>query len=61
MENKENFYCYSLRLFHYISTFGEKCYASKINAISGKRYWVFKKSQRLDNIIESYNKIKHDL
>ena len=60
MGNKENFYCYSLRLFHYISAFGERCYASKINALSNKRYWVFKKSERLDKIIESYNKVKHD-
>ena len=41
MQN-ENFYCYSLKMFHYISAFGEKCYASKINKVSGKRYWVFK-------------------
>ena len=61
MENKENFYCYSLRLFHFISAFGETCYASKINAISGKRYWVFKKSTRLDDIIKSYNQLKHNI
>lgn len=59
MENKENFYCYSLRLFHYISAFGEKCYASKENQKSGKRYWIFKKSDRLDKIIASYNDVKH--
>lgn len=58
MEN-ENFYCYSLRLFHYISAFGEKCFASKINSASKKRYWVFKKSERLDRIIDSYNEVKH--
>lgn len=60
MSNNENFYCYSLRLFHYISAFNEKCYASKINQSSGKRYWVFKKSERLDKIISSYNSVKHD-
>ena len=59
METSNNFYCYSLRLFHYISAFNEKCYASKINSLSGKRYWVFKKSKRLDEIIESYNEMKH--
>lgn len=58
MENN-NFYCYSLKLFHYLSSFGEKCYASKINSQTNKRYWVFKKSERLDKIIESYNEIKH--
>lgn len=58
--NKENiFYCYSLRLFHYISAFDEKCYGSKINSQSKNRYWMFKKSARLDKIIESYNSVKY--
>ena len=61
MNDNENFYCYSLRLFHYISAFGLKCYASKKNTLSGKRYWVFKKSERLDRIIDSYNHVKHSL
>ena len=59
MENNEKFYCYSLRLFHYLCAFGEKCYASKINASSGSRYWIFKKSVRLDALIKSYNEAKH--
>ena len=59
MGNNDNFYCYSLRLFHYISAFGEKCYASKKNTLNDKRYWVFKKSDRLDKIIDSYNNVKH--
>ena len=61
MERNNTFYCYSLRLFHYISAFGEKCYGSKINSLSKKRYWVFNKSERLDRIIESYNTVKHSL
>ncbi len=60
--NKENvFYCYSLRLFHYISAFGERCYGSKINTQSKNRYWIFMKSDRLDRIIESYNRIKYSI
>ena len=53
------FYCYSIKLFHFISAFGEQCYASKINELTNKRYWVFKKSKRLDDIIHFYNEIKH--
>lgn len=56
---QNNFYCYSLRLFHYLSAFDEKCYTSRINLQSGKRYWVFKKSKRLDEIIQSYNNMKN--
>lgn len=59
MEQNEKFYCYSLKLFHFLSAFNEKCYASKINSISKKRYWVFKKSDRLDRIINTYNDVKH--
>ena len=59
METNENFYCYSLRLFHYLSAFNEKCYTSRVNTLSHKRYWVFKKSKRLDEIIQSYNEVKH--
>lgn len=59
MHNCDNFFCYSLRLFHYLSAFGETCKVSKINGNSGNRYWVFQKSKRLDDIIASYNEIKH--
>jgi len=59
MENKENFYCYSLRLFHYLCAFGEQCFTSRKSSTSGNRYWVFKKSDRLDKLIESYNEVKH--
>lgn len=61
MEDNTNFYCYSLRLFHFLSAFSEKCYVSKINANSGNRYWVFRKSPRLDSIIALYNNVKHEI
>lgn len=61
MEQNNTFYCYSLRLFHYISAFGEKCLGSKINARSKKRYWVFEKSERLDKIIKHYNAAKYSI
>lgn len=61
MEDHLNFYCYSLRLFHFLSAFSEKCYISKINSKSGNRYWVFRKSDRLDRIIQLYNEVKHKI
>lgn len=62
MEDKNvNFYCYSLRLFHFLSAFGECCYASKINSLSKNRYWVFRKSERLNEIISLYNEVKHKI
>ena len=61
MENNVNFYCYSLRLYHFLSSFGEVCYVSKINSSSQNRYWVFRKSKRLDSIIKLYNEVKHKI
>lgn len=60
MKNTNVFYCYSLRLFHFLSAFDQKCLTSKINQMSNKRYWVFNKSEKLDKIIELYNKTKHE-
>jgi len=59
MEDSVNFYCYSYRLFHFLSAFSEKCTDSRINSKSGRRYWVFSKSERLDRIIAAYNEMKH--
>lgn len=59
MENNDNFYCYSLRLFHFLSAFSEKCYVSKMNKLSNTRYWLFRKSERLDKLIALYNEVKH--
>lgn len=61
MENNKNYYCYSLRQFHFISAFGERCYTSKINSVSKNRYWLFRKSERLDAIIKLYNECKHKI
>ena len=60
MENTNgSFFCYSLKLYHFICAFGEKCCGSSVNRNSGSRYWVFKKSKRLDEIICSFNEMKH--
>ena len=34
---------------------------SKINSTSKNRYWVFRKSERLDNIIKLYNDVKYKI
>ena len=61
MNNKNVFYCYSLNLYHFLRAFGEKCYASRENATTGNRYWVFNKSPKLDEIITLYNSVKHKI
>lgn len=60
MENMEGkFYCYSYRMYHFMLAFGEKCIDSSVSKSTGKRYWVFNKSDRLDSIIQKYNEMKH--
>ena len=58
---REFFYCYSYKLYHFLCAFGEKCKSSNTNGNTGYRYWVFDKSNRLDKIIQLYNNIKHNV
>lgn len=61
MENGSTnyFYCYSLRLYHFICAFNGKCKGSSVNKVSGNRYWTFEKSAELDEVIILYNQLKH--
>jgi hypothetical protein len=59
MNNKDIYYCYSLKLYHFLRAFGERCISSKVNSKTRKRYWLFNKSERLDKIITLYNELKH--
>lgn len=61
MEHNGAFFCYSLRMYHFLRSFGERCVGSNVNAKSQKRYWVFEKSERLDIIITLYNEVKHKI
>ena len=53
------FYCYSMRMSHFIRAFGIKYVDVGFNAKSGTKYYVFNKSEKLDKIIELYNSVKH--
>lgn len=55
------FFCYSYKLFHFLCAFGEKCNGSNVNNNTGCRYWVFNKSNRLNDIIKLYNRVKHEI
>lgn len=61
MGDKNLYYCYSYRLFHFLCSFNEVCVACRVNSHNGKRYWVFHKNERLDRIIELYNEVKHKI
>lgn len=61
MQNNDNinFFCYSRELHHFLAAFREKCYNSKINSNTKHRYWIYKKSSRLDELIKFYNEVKN--
>lgn len=55
------FYCYSKRMFHFIQAFNISYLNSGINHNTGVKYYVFEKSQKLDDIIKLYNKVKYSI
>lgn len=58
MENNI-FYCYSDRLYHFLSALGFRYESIGVNNNTNKKYRVYNKSEQLDSAIELYNSIKH--
>lgn len=57
----EKFYCYSKRLFHFIKAFDISYLYIGFNPNSHNKYYVFEKSEKLDQIISLYNSVKHSI
>ena len=55
----ENFYCYSKRMYHFLSFLGFRYSSIGVNKTTNQRYWVYEKSQKLDYAIETYNSLKY--
>lgn len=55
----ENFYCYSKRMYHFLSFLGFRYSSIGVNKNTNQRYWVYDKSQKLDYAIETYNSLKY--
>lgn len=53
------FFCYSKRMAHFIRAFNIKYDNVRVNQKTNINYYVFKKSERLDKVIELYNKVKY--
>lgn len=58
MENQDLFYCYSARLRRFIRDNGDRWIDKGIHRESNKPYWVFKRSTKLDRLIEEYKRIR---
>jgi hypothetical protein len=61
MREENIFYCYSKSLFHFLMSFDEKYIQKGTNKQSDTIYYTFRKSSRLDSLIELYNTIKHSV
>ena len=59
MDNN-SFYCYSTRMHNFLLSMKFKYVSTGINGNTNKRYWTYKKSEKLDSAIQVYNKFKHD-
>lgn len=60
MENNK-FFCYSKRMAHFIRSFDIQYINVGINRRTNIKYYVFEKSDKLDRVIELYNKVKHSI
>ena len=55
------FYCYSMRMSHFIRAFNIKYIDVGFNAKSKTKYYIFEKSEKLDKVIELSNSVKHTI
>ena len=55
------FYCYSRRMSHFIRAFNIRYIDVGFNAKSKTKYYTFEKSEKLDRVIELYNRVKHTI
>lgn len=54
-----NFYCYSNRLSYFLMSLKFRYVFVGVNKNTNKKYWVFEKSEKLDDAISLYNSVKH--
>ena len=48
-------------MFHFIQAFNISYLNAGINHNTGVKYYVFEKSQKLDDVIKLYNKVKYSI
>ena len=58
---RDYFHCYSKRLACFIMAFGIRYEKKLINYKNGMPYYTFKKTERMDKIIDLYRKVIHTI
>lgn len=61
MEEREFFQCKNYKLNCFIRAFGERCVDSTINEKNNKRIWLFEKSERLNQILALWDRVKGEI
>lgn len=59
MNENNHFYCYSNRLSCFLISLKFRYISTGINKNTNKKYWVYEKSEKLDDAITLYNSVKH--
>ena len=59
MEEKNIYHCYSKRQALFIMSFGVKYEYKDINSNTKVKFYAFKKSKKLDDIIKFYSEVKY--
>lgn len=52
------FYCYSVKMYHFLQAMGLKYLREGVNKRTNTKYYIYKKSQRLDDLISEWNLMK---
>ena len=61
MRNSKYFYCYSCKLMHFLKSYGFWYLSKGLNRKNNSIYYLFEKSDDLDNAIIVWNSIKFKL
>lgn len=61
MENNKYFYCYSYKLMHFLKSYDFWYLSKGLNKKSKSTYYLFEKSNDLDNAIIIWNTVKFKL
>lgn len=55
---KDVYYCYSIKLFHFLKTNGFYYLYKDKHHTTGKFFWVFERNDQLDAALNDYNAVR---
>lgn len=55
---KDVYYCYSIKVFHFLKTNGFYYIYKDKHHTTGKYFWVFERNEKLDEALTEYSKVR---